>query len=86
MQSNLGRGKNRGCNNGRIFVSNKEPQYQINKDMWINPDALDTLYVKKSSDTSRASTTTVIDDPHLTIDLPANGVFTIDLFLAVEGS
>lgn len=86
MKSDFGRTKNRGSNNGRIFLSSKEPFEVINRDMWINPDALETLYVKKDSDTSRASTTTVIDDPHLAISLPANGIFHISLFLTVTGS
>jgi hypothetical protein len=86
LKDDLGRSKNRGCNNGRIFVSTKMPQYEINKDMWINPNALDTLYVRKTADTSRASTTTITDDPHLSITLPANGVFHISLFLTIIGA
>jgi len=86
LKDDLGRSKNRGCNNGRIFVSTKIPQYQINKDMWINPNALDTLYVKKSSDTSRASTIILTDDPHLSITLPSSGIFSIDAYLLVTGN
>lgn len=85
MKSDFGRNKNRGCDNGRIFFSSDEPLDQVNKDMWLNPDALNTLYIKKSSSTSRASTTTLTDDPHLTVDLPKNGIFNIDVYLNAEG-
>lgn len=84
MKSDMGRAKNRGSNNGRIFVSGKEPLIPINKDMWINPDALDTIYVKKSSSTARASTTTLVDDPHLTMSLPKNGLFDVSLNLVAN--
>lgn len=82
MKRDFGRIKDRGSNNGRIFFSTREPFEYVNKDMWINPNALDTLYIIKSSTTSRASTTTLTDDPHLSVDLPENGVFEINLNLA----
>lgn len=42
-------------------------------------------YVSKSSDTSRASTTTVSADPHLTLVLPAGGTYKITAVLGVYG-
>jgi hypothetical protein len=86
LKGDLGRIKDRGSNNSRIFHSTREPFNQVNKDIWINPDALNTLYVKKSSDTSRASTTSLTDDPHLSITLPGSGIFSIDSYLMVTGS
>lgn len=42
-------------------------------------------YVSKSSDTSRASTTTVSADPHLTLVLPAGGTYEVKAVLGVYG-
>ncbi|MFE2497077.1 hypothetical protein [Streptomyces scopuliridis] len=39
------------------------------------------LYARKTADTSRASTTTATDDPHLTVTVAANAVYTVEGFM-----
>ena len=43
-------------------------------------DATQPLFAVKSADTSRSSTTTYADDPHLTIAIPTTGLWRIELF------
>lgn len=43
-----------------------------------------TFYQRKTSDTSRTSTT-ASDDPHLTITLPANGVYNVETEFVIDG-
>jgi hypothetical protein len=42
-------------------------------------------YVEKGSDTTRASTTTLTDDPDLTVAVVANGIYLIEFGLDYDG-
>jgi hypothetical protein len=48
-------------------------------------EALGSLAVKKSANTDRSNTTTLADDPHLTLSVPVEGIYRIDVFLAIIG-
>lgn len=40
-----------------------------------------TLFARKTADTSRASTTTATDDPHLTVSISANSTYILEAYL-----
>lgn len=44
-----------------------------------------SLAVKKSADTDRSSTTTLADDPHLTLSVPVAGIYRIEVSLVLIG-
>lgn len=44
-----------------------------------------SLAVKKTADTDRSSTTTLADDPHLTLSIPVSGLYRVDVFLVLVG-
>jgi hypothetical protein len=48
-------------------------------------EALGSLAVKKSENTDRSSTTTLADDPHLTLSVPVSGLYRVDVFLVIIG-
>lgn len=48
-------------------------------------EAIGSLAVKKSANTDRSSTTTLADDPHLTLSVPVSGLYRVDLLLTIVG-
>lgn len=80
-RQDLGRGTNRGCNNGRWFMTIYEPEEPKQNDVWFDMNFMILKYydganwtpffgtgqmlVKKSSDEGIASTTTLQDDNDL---------------------
>jgi hypothetical protein len=40
---------------------------------------------KKTADTDRSNTTTLADDPHLTVSVPVAGIYRVDVFLSIIG-
>lgn len=48
-------------------------------------EVLSSLAVQKTADTDRSSTTTLADDPHLTLSVPVGGLYRVDVFLVVIG-
>lgn len=44
-----------------------------------------SLTAKKTADTDRSSTTTLADDPHLSVSVPVEGIYRIDVFLTIVG-
>lgn len=48
-------------------------------------EALGSLAVRKTANTDRSSTTTLADDPHLTLSVPVAGLYRVDVFLTIIG-
>lgn len=48
--------------------------------------SMQPMVARKTSDTSRAATTTTTADPHLTFDIVANGVYIMDGWLKYDGA
>lgn len=86
-KKDLGREKNRGCSNPRIFYTDgEEPLNPIKGDIWINELANSLQYVKKSANESVTSSTTQQNDDHITFDFPTEGIYEITFFAAATGS
>lgn len=60
----------------------------INAGQRMNAEMLRSMlpeYVRKTSDTDRASTTTLADDPDLTVELEASAVYFVEFILLLGG-
>ncbi len=55
---------------------------QLNTHLRDNLNWLKPVFARKTSDTSRSSTTTFADDPHLTVAVEANTVYVVQCNLA----
>src|SRR5687767_4801287 len=61
-------------------LMNAEIRDQFNALIAAQPD------IVKSGDTSRASTTTLAADPHLTVNVVASATYTLDGFIDYDGA
>ncbi|HEU5110199.1 MAG TPA: hypothetical protein VFT95_16790 [Micromonosporaceae bacterium] len=52
----------------------------------VNTWFVNVLFARKTGDTSRSSTTTFTDDPHLTVEVEANAVYLVHCNLAYHST